>query len=141
MGCLIAFTGQLQYGRTGFASTSGAAIPYQNGHSAEHRREQDDDRTMFVPQFKISIVSAIVLCIGALAAADAWGKPRSIPLPVRNPNYENAAPPDAAGKIQAPSGTSAKLPELLEFKLSDGDKEALKATVRAVYKRRRAQSG
>lgn len=84
----------------------------------------------------------MMLCMGALAATDALGKPRGIPLPDRNPKRESAPAPKAveAEPVKAlapvPTGAIAKLPELLEYKLSDADKKALKDTVRAIYKRK-----
>jgi hypothetical protein len=95
---------------------------------------------MFVPQLKNAALAAMLLCIGSLAAADAWGKPRGLSLPDRNPKRESTAQPKtvkvAPEPAPAPTGPIARLPELLEYKLSDADKEALKSTVRSVYKRR-----
>jgi soluble lytic murein transglycosylase len=95
---------------------------------------------MIVPQVKTAAVIAMMLCTGILAATEAWSKPRSIPLPDRNPVRQKLSPPKPSKteppKKPSPSGPVSKLPELLEYKLGDRDKEALKTTVRAVYKRR-----
>ncbi len=95
---------------------------------------------MSVPLLKNAALAAMLLCIGSLTATDAWSKPRGIALPERNPKRESAAPPAVARvspeKVPAPSEPLARLPELLKYKLSDSDKEALKVTVRSVYKRR-----
>lgn len=95
---------------------------------------------MIVPQVKTAAVIAIMLCISSLTATVAWSKPRSLSLPDRNPARQQSVPTKTPATVPAkkaePSGPVSKLPKLLEYKLSNGDKEALKSTVRAVYKRR-----
>jgi len=95
---------------------------------------------MFVPQLKNAATAAMLLCICSLAATGAWGKPRGLSLPDRNPKRVGVAAPDETGivpvKALAPTGPIARLPELLEYKLSAADKVEIKSTVRAVYKRR-----
>ncbi|MDA7948256.1 MAG: transglycosylase SLT domain-containing protein [Hyphomicrobiaceae bacterium] len=63
--------------------------------------------------------------------------------PKRKPNAKRTAALSAASNVvlprrkpEAPSGTLARLGELLEYDLSASDKRALKATVNAVYKGR-----
>lgn len=86
----------------------------------------------------VAVVAA--LGIGALVSSGAWSKPQPVPLPDRNPNRPGAASEqraaDGAKASEAdPAGPIARLPELLEYKLSDADRRALKDAVRQIYKK------
>lgn len=104
-------------------------------------------RSMSVPQLKNATAAALIFCLSSMAMGNAWAKPSSIALPLPNPKRlanptRQAIPPiplkNPAKKLEPskPRGPITKLPQLLKYRLSKADTIALKATVRAVYKRK-----
>ncbi len=82
----------------------------------------------------------MALFIGCFLAIEVYAKPRSAPLPDRNPKRISAPAAEAAQekvkRIANPAGLVAKLPQLLNYELSDADRAALKSTISTVYKGR-----
>ena len=114
---------------------------------------------MSVPQLKNAFAAALIFCLGSVVTGAAWAKPSAIALPLPNPkrldvpktsgnpkriatfplplkNPSRASVAHKKPEPPRPQGPISKLPQLLKYKLSKADKNALKATVSAVYKRR-----
>lgn len=89
-----------------------------------------------------AVAAAAMISIGAIVAGEALSKPSATPLPDRNPKRANSTPPPPPPSVALPTkkpeepGVFARLPNLLEYRVSDTDKNALRAAVNAAYGKR-----